>query len=125
VAVNLLATQDTVGDGQYLFSGLAVGPPGGLPLCYVSAVDVADPDLGDCNIPIGPISYTLQLDADQPDDLGADFGFAREEQPPPPPTPGPETPPVVPEASTLLLLGGALSGLAGYAGLQIRARRRR
>jgi hypothetical protein len=49
----------------------------------------------------------------------------RREGPPPPvaPTPGPEPPPVVPEASSLLLLGSALSGLAAYAGLQIRARR--
>ncbi len=37
----------------------------------------------------------------------------------------PEAPPVVPEASTLLLLGSALTGLAGYAGLQMRARRRK
>ncbi len=36
-----------------------------------------------------------------------------------------EGPPVVPEASTLLLLGSAATGLAGYVGLQIRARRRR
>lgn len=36
-----------------------------------------------------------------------------------------EAPPVVPEASTLLLLGSAATGLAGYVGLQIRARRRR
>jgi fimbrial isopeptide formation D2 family protein len=32
--------------------------------------------------------------------------------------------PVVPEASTLILLGTAATGLASYAGLQIRARRR-
>jgi uncharacterized repeat protein (TIGR01451 family) len=32
---------------------------------------------------------------------------------------------VVPEASTLILLGGAATGLAGYVGLQIRARRRK
>jgi uncharacterized repeat protein (TIGR01451 family) len=36
-----------------------------------------------------------------------------------------ETPPVIPEASTLLLLGSAASGMAGYVGLQIRARRRK
>ena len=36
-----------------------------------------------------------------------------------------EPPPVVPEASTLLLLGSAATGLAGYVGLQIRARRRK
>jgi hypothetical protein len=33
--------------------------------------------------------------------------------------------PVVPEASTLILLGSAASGLAGYVSLQIRARRRK
>ncbi len=37
----------------------------------------------------------------------------------------PPVPPVVPEASTLLMLGSAASGLAGYVGLQIRARRGR
>jgi hypothetical protein len=43
-----------------------------------------------------------------------------------PPEPEPEAaPPFVPEASTLLLLGSAASGLAGYVGLQIRARRRK
>lgn len=36
-----------------------------------------------------------------------------------------ESPPIIPEASTLLLLGSAASGMAGYVGLQIRARRRR
>jgi len=39
------------------------------------------------------------------------------------PTPEPSPPPVVPEASTLLLLGGSATGLAAYVGLQIRARR--
>ena len=34
-------------------------------------------------------------------------------------------PPFVPEASTLVLLGSAATTLAGYVGLQIRARRRR
>ena len=44
----------------------------------------------------------------------------------PPTVPGQQQPPpVVPEASTLLLLGSAATGLAGYVGLQIRARRRK
>ena len=41
-----------------------------------------------------------------------------------PPRP-PVAPPMVPEASTLLLLGSSASALAGYAGLQWRARRRK
>lgn len=44
------------------------------------------------------------------------------------PTPTSTIPPVtavVPEASTLVLLGGSVTGLATYVGLQIRARRRR
>jgi len=36
-----------------------------------------------------------------------------------------EVPAVVPEASTLILMGSAASGLIGYAGLQIRARKRK
>jgi hypothetical protein len=44
---------------------------------------------------------------------------------PEPTKPPPVTPPVVPEASTLVLLGGSATGLAAYVGLQIRARRRR
>jgi hypothetical protein len=44
--------------------------------------------------------------------------------PEPPPPPPPETP-FVPEASTLILLGSGVSGLAGYVGLQWRARRRK
>ena len=35
-----------------------------------------------------------------------------------------EVPPIIPEASTLVLLGSAATGLAGYVGLQIQARRR-
>jgi hypothetical protein len=34
-------------------------------------------------------------------------------------------PSAIPEASTLILLGSAVSGLAGYIGLQLRARRRK
>jgi hypothetical protein len=43
----------------------------------------------------------------------------------PTPTDQPVVPPVVPEASTLLLLGSSATGLAAYVGLQIRARRNR
>jgi uncharacterized protein YbdZ (MbtH family) len=239
VAANSLASQDTTGDGQYLFSGLMVGPPGGPPVCYVVEVDETDTALGACNNPITPLSYAVPLDADAPDDLDNDFGFSEllslgdlvwndsnangiqdpgepgvqgvvatlymtadcsggnplatdttdgngiygftgldtgtyciafsnipagweispqnqgsndavdsdadpttglianitltasdlnEDMgifPPPTPAPAPQAPPVVPEASTLILLGGAISGLAGYAGLQLRARRRK
>lgn len=43
----------------------------------------------------------------------------------PPPGPPPTPPPVIPEASSLVLLGSAVTGLAGYAALQLRARRRK
>lgn len=48
--------------------------------------------------------------------------FTNEEIPPEPPA---APPPFVPEASTFILLGSAATTLAGYVGLQIRARRRR
>ena len=41
------------------------------------------------------------------------------------PTQTPPVPPVVPEASTLLMMGSALATLAGYVVLQARARPRR
>jgi hypothetical protein len=44
--------------------------------------------------------------------------------PPKPPTPYTPQPPLVPEASTLLLLGSSAATLVGYAALQWRARRR-
>jgi hypothetical protein len=44
---------------------------------------------------------------------------------PPPPPPPPAEAPFVPEASTLILLGSGVSGLAGYVGLQWRARRKK
>jgi hypothetical protein len=55
-------------------------------------------------------------------DDGAPLGIT--DTPTPTATDGPITP-VIPEASTLVLLGGSLTGLATYIGLQIRARRRR
>ncbi len=45
-------------------------------------------------------------------------------EPPPTPTQPPPAVPVVPEASTLLLLGTSVTTLAGYAALQWRARRK-
>jgi hypothetical protein len=41
----------------------------------------------------------------------------------PTPTGEPGPPPVIPEASSLVLLAGSATALAGYVGLQIRARR--
>ncbi|MGD8463922.1 MAG: SdrD B-like domain-containing protein [Anaerolineae bacterium] len=111
-AGSLLATQATTGDGQYLFVGLPAGPLGD-PLCYYVAVDAAN--LGTCDQPITPLSYPVPLDAGNPDSPDNDFGFQEPTVPPP----------VVPEASTLILLGGATTTLAGYIGLQLRARRRK
>lgn len=112
VAGSLLATQATTGDGQYLFSDLPAGPPGD-PVCYYVAVNTTG--MGTCQQPITPVSYPVMLDADNPDSPDNDFGFQEPTVPPP----------VVPEASTLILLGGATTTLAGYIGLQLRARRRR
>ena len=70
----LLDVQDTAGDGQYLFTGLPVGPTG-QPVCYVVEVDAAD--MGDCDSPITPGSFAVQLDEQSPTDLTADFGFER------------------------------------------------
>jgi hypothetical protein len=51
--------------------------------------------------------------------------FVVPEPEPEPPPPPPAEAPFVPEASTLLLLGSGATGLAGYVGLQWRARRRK
>jgi hypothetical protein len=75
-----------------------------------------DVDLAGVAMLHGPVTATIEPAS--VDDPG--------QQPPgdAPPAPDPETP-FVPEASTFLLLGSAASGLAGYVGLQIRARRRK
>ena len=67
-----LEAQDTITDGQYLFAGLPVGPSGD-PVCYNVAVDAGD--MGACNHPITPITYSVFLDLDTPNDLDNDFGF--------------------------------------------------
>jgi uncharacterized protein YbdZ (MbtH family) len=74
VPVSLLATQETVGDGQYTFTGLPAGPPGSADVCYVVEVDTAD--MGVCSSPITPLSYTLSLEANSPASLDNDFGFS-------------------------------------------------
>ncbi len=73
----LLTNQDTAGDGQYLFSGLPVGPRSGPAICYVVQVDAAD--MGTCDHPFTPASYAVPLDADNPDDSDSDFGFDQTE----------------------------------------------
>jgi uncharacterized repeat protein (TIGR01451 family) len=72
-------------------------PPGGTVIINTAYVEYTDPDGGSW----GPIP------AEEPVRLPAPCGEV-----------------VIPEASTLILLGSAATGLAGYVGLQIRARRR-
>ena len=114
MANTLLATQDTAGDGQYLFSGLPVGPPGGPPVCYVVRVQVAD--MGECDESITPTEYDVSLEANDPDELESDFGFQVA-----PVQPVEEE--FVPEPGTILLLGSGLAGLAGHVALRRRLRR--
>lgn len=70
-----LATVDTAGDGDYLFTNLPVGTVGA-PVCYVTQVNSADPDLGLCNLPQTPASFAAQLSDVNPDDLTHDYYFA-------------------------------------------------
>ena len=68
--------QSTIGDGQYLFTDLFVGPPGGPAICYVVQVDDTAVALGTCNNPFTPIDYAVALDGDNPDSDINDFGFS-------------------------------------------------
>ncbi len=72
-------------------------PPGGTVIVNIAYVEYTDPD----GRSWGPIP------AEEPVRLPAPCGEV-----------------VIPEASTLILLGSAATGLAGYVGLQLRARRR-
>ncbi|MCP4539016.1 MAG: DUF11 domain-containing protein [Chloroflexi bacterium] len=74
----IFLAQDTVGDGQYVFAPLLIGPPGGPPVCYYAEVDVAD--MGICNIAITPITYSVSLEANDPHNLTIDFGFNQQPQ---------------------------------------------
>ena len=69
-----IANTATAGDGQYLFSGLSVGPSGS-PVCYEVEVDATDPDLGTCTIPITATEWAPKLEIGAIDSLVNDFGF--------------------------------------------------
>ncbi len=69
-----IATQDTMGDGQYLFEGLSLGPAAS-PICFVAEVDTSDPDLGACTTPDTPVQQSPAINVDSPADLDVDFSF--------------------------------------------------
>ncbi len=73
---SLLTAMETISDGVYSFMDLPTGPPGATDrVCYVVIVDVNDPDLGVCTLPLGGDSKALLLNADAPDSTDADFPF--------------------------------------------------
>ena len=67
-------TQDTNGTGDYLFTGLPVGPAGNA-ICYITEVDSNDTDLGTCNNLITTPTLGPDLDVNAPDSTGNNFGF--------------------------------------------------
>ena len=67
-------TQDTNGTGDYLFTGLPVGPAGNA-ICYITEVDSSDTDLGTCNNLITTPTLGPDLDVNAPDSTGNNFGF--------------------------------------------------
>ncbi len=74
-----IATTQTNASGFYQFTGLEValaGDPNNITK-YVVVVDAADPDLGDCNVPIPPTSYNPPLDSNNPNDPNNDFKFEK------------------------------------------------
>ena len=72
LADGLLLSQDSAADGQFVFTGLQVGPIGD-PVCYV--LDVDETDMGCCWFCITSASYRVRLDSSSPEDLDSDFGF--------------------------------------------------
>jgi hypothetical protein len=73
-----IATTQTNASGFYQFSGLEVALAGGTNITkYIVEVDTADPDLGDCNVPIPPTSYNPPLDSNKPNDPDNDFKFEK------------------------------------------------
>lgn len=109
--------------GTVTISGQTVIVDGGITLApgeqFVITIDctlIGPVEEGDVLINTARLEYTDEEDNPQPPiDVDEPVEIIIEE----------EIPPVIPEASTLILLGSAASGLAGYVGLQIRARRRR
>ncbi len=65
---------DTNASGAYLFDDLPVGPVGA-EICYITEVDVNDADLGACDNVITDDTSGSELDTDNPDSTGNDFGF--------------------------------------------------
>ena len=101
-------------------------PPG-----WSVRIDCSDTGPGDVdrtdflwNLDTGP-GWVIMKVPDDPEQLPWVAGCRWTNYPPEEPPPPPAETPFVPEASTLILLGSAASGLAGYAGLQWRARRRK
>ena len=69
-----IASLQTSGDGDYLFSGLPVGLNGSM-FCYVVRVDSAALALGICNSPLTPIEYGFGLDNNTPTAPQSNFVF--------------------------------------------------
>ena len=74
-------TQETTGDGQYLFTDLLVGPSLGPSICYVVQVDTSDVDLGSCDVAITVEERPVDLTAGAAGNaLDEDFGFQEQER---------------------------------------------
>jgi hypothetical protein len=69
------ATASTGPDGAYGSDAGVVGPPGE-PVCFTVHVDQST--VGTCNNPITPTGWAAELDANEPTNLDADFGFRRD-----------------------------------------------
>jgi hypothetical protein len=125
----LLDTTTSGADGMYAFDGVIAGD---YILAFVPPLGhvFAPQDQGsDDEVDSEPDRITGETDCfafdAREDMMGWDVGLFELPQPPPEQPDQPEPPPVVPEASTLLLLGSAAASLVGYAGAQWRARRRK
>ena len=71
----MFKTTSTNASGFYAFTGLEVALAGGTNITrYIVTVDTADPDLGDCNVPVPPTEYNPPLDSNNPNN---DFRFER------------------------------------------------